>query len=66
GLRKKILREVALEMGLPRRVAYREKKACQYGSNSQRMIERIAKRRDMRLGEFARNIYEKVFKKPAP
>lgn len=65
GIRKRILREVALEMGLPKRVGFREKKACQYGSNSQRMIEKIAKRRGLRLREFARNIYDDVFKKPA-
>ncbi|MFA4640241.1 asparagine synthase (glutamine-hydrolyzing) [Pyrococcus kukulkanii] len=60
GIRKKILREIALEMGLPQDVAYREKKAMQYGSNSQKLLERIAKSRGMRLREFAEYLFERM------
>ncbi|WP_058946982.1 asparagine synthase (glutamine-hydrolyzing) [Thermococcus sp. 2319x1] len=61
GVRKAILREVALEVGLPRDVAYREKKACQYGSNAQKILERIAKKEGMTLTQFAEKVFYEVF-----
>jgi len=60
GIRKKILREVAVDMGLPVDVAYREKKAMQYGSNSQKLLEKIAKSRGMGLREFADHLFERM------
>ncbi|WP_175060324.1 asparagine synthase (glutamine-hydrolyzing) [Thermococcus sp. 2319x1] len=61
GVRKAILREVALEVGLPKEVAYREKKACQYGSNAQKILERIAKKEGMTLTQFAEKVFYEVF-----
>ncbi|AIF69561.1 asparagine synthase [Palaeococcus pacificus DY20341] len=60
-IRKKILRDVALEMGLPKEVAYREKKACQYGSNSQKMLEKISKMQGLKPREFAIKVYSELF-----
>ncbi|KUK00264.1 MAG: Asparagine synthetase [Thermococcales archaeon 44_46] len=61
GVRKAILREVALEIGLPKEVAYREKKACQYGSNAQKILEKIAKKEGLRLSQFAEKVFYEVF-----
>ncbi len=62
GVRKYILRRAALRLGLPGEVALREKKACQYGTNSQKLLERIAKRHGMRLSSYTRTVFEEVFK----
>lgn len=65
NVRKVILREAALELGLFKEVAYREKKACQYGSNSQKLLRKIAKKEGMRLREFSEKIYRDIFKSHA-
>lgn len=44
-LRKRILREVAMELGVPAESVVRPKKAVQYGSWLHKEIERIARRR---------------------
>ncbi|WP_324736186.1 asparagine synthase (glutamine-hydrolyzing) [Thermococcus sp. SY098] len=62
GIRKAILREVAFELGLPKEVAYREKKACQYGTNSQKILQKIAKNRGMKTREFVHKVFNEVFK----
>ncbi len=62
GLRKAILREIALKLGLPKEVAYREKKACQYGTNSQKILQKIAKRNGMKTREFVHRVFNEVFK----
>jgi len=59
--RKAILREIALELGLPKEVAYREKKACQYGTNAQKLLEKIAKKEGLGLSQFAEKIFYEVF-----
>jgi diphthine-ammonia ligase len=41
---KIILREFAEELGLPKKFAYRPKKAAQYGSNFDKALERLAKK----------------------
>ncbi|HNV01408.1 MAG TPA: asparagine synthase-related protein, partial [archaeon] len=43
GENKLILRELALSLGLPKEIAYRKKKAAQYGSNFDKAIEKLAK-----------------------
>ncbi|MBO8174413.1 MAG: asparagine synthase (glutamine-hydrolyzing) [Thermococcus sp.] len=63
GIRKAILREIALELGLPKEVAYREKKACQYGTNSQKLLQKIAKRNGMKTREFVDKVFREVFKR---
>ena len=44
-LRKRILRKVALELGVPKEAALKPKKAIQYGSRIHREFERIARKR---------------------
>lgn len=41
---KIILRQLALDLGLPREIAERKKVAAQYGSNSDKAIEKLAKK----------------------
>ncbi|AFK22608.1 asparagine synthase (glutamine-hydrolyzing) [Pyrococcus sp. ST04] len=61
GKRKVILRKIAIEMGLPEFVANREKKAMQYGSNSQKFLEKIAKSEGVKLRELAALKFREVF-----
>lgn len=58
GVRKAILRRIALDFGLPEEVAFREKKAAQYGSNAQKILSKIAKKS---LREFAQKLFSEVF-----
>jgi diphthine-ammonia ligase len=44
NVNKKILREIAISLGLSRELAYRPKKAAQYGSNFDKAIEKLAKK----------------------
>lgn len=44
GMDKAILREVACQLGVPEEVAYRKKRAAQYGSGVDKVIEKLAKR----------------------
>lgn len=61
GVRKRLLREVALELGLPEEFAMREKKACQYGSHSQKLLQKVAKRHGLTLTEYAEMIFRETF-----
>ncbi|MFH1332417.1 MAG: asparagine synthetase B [archaeon] len=44
GVEKFIIRRVALSLGLPDEFAWRKKKAAQYGSNSDKMLAKLAKK----------------------
>jgi len=44
GIRKLALREAAMELGLPKELAMRKKRAAQYGSNFDRALGKLAKR----------------------
>jgi len=46
---KKILREIAKELGVPREAAYRKKKGAQYGSSFDKAITKLAKRNGFKL-----------------
>ncbi|MCP3682839.1 MAG: asparagine synthase [bacterium] len=41
---KAIIREVALDLGLPREIAYRKKRAAQYGSSFDKAIKKLSKK----------------------
>lgn len=45
GIQKYILRKVAINIGLPKEIAFRKKKSIQYSSNSQKMIKKLAKQK---------------------
>ncbi|ASI99594.1 asparagine synthase (glutamine-hydrolyzing) [Thermococcus celer] len=63
GVRKAILRKVAVDLGLPREIAERGKKAAQYGSRSQRLLERLAKAEGLSLSEYTQRVFNGVFKR---
>jgi len=44
GYKKYILREISEELGLPKEIAFRKRKAAQYGSNILKAIEKLAKK----------------------
>ncbi|WP_456366426.1 asparagine synthase (glutamine-hydrolyzing) [Thermococcus sp.] len=61
GERKYVLRRAALRMGLPKELAERAKKAAQYGSGAQRILEKIAKERGISLRGLAESLFAEVF-----
>ncbi|ASA77884.1 asparagine synthase-related protein [Thermococcus sp. 5-4] len=63
GVRKAILRKAAGELGLPREIVEREKKAAQYGSHAQKLLEKLAKRENLTLSGYAQKAFREVFKR---
>jgi len=61
SVRKYILRKVALEIGLPKNIAMRGKKAIQYGSRSIYYLRKLAKKNGVRLSDFLQKIYSRLF-----
>ncbi|ASJ00159.1 asparagine synthase (glutamine-hydrolyzing) [Thermococcus gorgonarius] len=61
SVRKWVLRKAAERMGLPTDVVWREKKAAQYGSGSQKILMKLARERKMKPSEFAEFLFRKVF-----
>lgn len=58
GERKHFLRTLAHELGLPRYIAFLPKKAAQYGSGFDRVIDKLAKKKKMGKMEFVRHIQD--------
>jgi diphthine-ammonia ligase len=57
GIKKYVLRMSAVLLGLPEEIAFRPKKAAQYGSNFDKEIARIAKKKGFRFkGEYVRSL----------
>jgi asparagine synthase (glutamine-hydrolysing) len=57
---KKILRELAVSIKLPREIALREKKAAQYGSNFDKAIEFLAKKHGFKSkADYLKTLLEK-------
>lgn len=54
---KKVLRDVALHLGVPKEVAYRPKSAAQYGSGVDKMIGKLAKSSKSSKSEYLRQFY---------
>ncbi len=63
GVGKAVLRKAAVKAGLPEELAMREKKAAQYGSHSQKLLEKLAKREGLTLREYAKRAFREVFKR---
>ena len=63
GLRKAVLRKAAVKAGLPEELAMREKKAAQYGSHSQKLLEKLARREGLTLRGYAKRAFRDVFKR---
>ncbi len=54
--KKVILREIAEELGLPKDIAWRKKKAAQYGSGFDKALEMLAKRAKHSKSEFVKHL----------
>lgn len=54
--KKIILREIAEELGLPKEIAWRQKKAAQYGSGFDKVMEKLAKKAGMRKSEYVKSL----------
>lgn len=53
---KLVLRNIAVELGLPKEIAFAPKKAAQYGSRSDKFIRRIAKNSGKSLESFLKSL----------
>ena len=63
-INKKVLREIAVELNLPEEIAFREKKAAQYGSNFDKAIEFLAKKNGFKSkSDYLNSIMNNVSKK---
>lgn len=60
-LRKRVLRKAADLSGLPLLLAYREKKAAQYGSGADKALRKIAKKRHTTPQDYLRKVLGEVF-----
>ncbi|MGC8644934.1 MAG: asparagine synthase C-terminal domain-containing protein [Thermoplasmata archaeon] len=56
GHRKFILRQVALQLGLDERIAWKPKKASQYSSGLKELVEKIAKREGKKVHQLIRDL----------
>ncbi len=54
--RKQILREAAVNLGLPKEFAFRKKSAAQYGSKFDFALEKLAKKRDLGKKEYLESL----------
>jgi asparagine synthase (glutamine-hydrolysing) len=55
--KKVILRKIAEELGLPKEIAWRKKKAAQYGSRLHKALQKLAKRDGFRIGKYLFQFY---------
>ncbi len=53
---KLILRKTAIEMGIPDLIAMQKKRAAQYGSNFDRALEKLAKKKRVNKAEYLRTL----------
>ncbi|MEM2636753.1 MAG: asparagine synthase-related protein [Candidatus Korarchaeota archaeon] len=60
GKRKIVLREVARKIGVPDTIAFREKKALQYGAGIKKILEKIASKNNTRLPFLLTKIREEL------
>jgi asparagine synthase (glutamine-hydrolysing) len=60
-LQKRVLRVVAKNLGLPDFVAKRPKKAVQYATGVQKALKRFAKRENLTLSDYLKQLFRKVY-----
>ncbi len=60
-LRKKVLREVAQYLGIPLFIANKTKKAIQYTTGVNEVLQRLAKRKGLTLREYVENNFRKAY-----
>ncbi len=60
-LRKRVLRRMATDAGLPRYVAEKSKKAIQYASGVSKVVKRLARKKSLSTKEFLRSEFNMLF-----
>jgi asparagine synthase (glutamine-hydrolysing) len=58
SLRKLVLRRTAQNLGLPRSIADKPKKAVQYSTGINNALKRLAKKRNLTIGEYVNRIFQ--------
>lgn len=56
GHKKAILREIAEELGLPHEIAWREKRAAQYGSGFDKAFDKLSQKKKMAKAEYIKSL----------
>lgn len=62
-LRKLVLRQTARNLGLPRSITERSKKAVQYATGISKTLDKIAKKKDLTTKEYIHKAFRKTIKK---
>ena len=62
-MRKRVLREAAIRIGLPRDLALKTKKSTQYGSGVHRTLTRLAREKCITPRKLLTDIYENFLMK---
>lgn len=65
-IRKRVLRETAEEMGLPRFIAKKPKKAIQYATGVNKTLRGLARKKGLSLKEYIRETFERTCVTPYP
>jgi asparagine synthase (glutamine-hydrolysing) len=63
GLRKLVLRRVAENLGLPQFIAKKPKKAIQYATGVNKILERLARTKEVPMKEYIQETFQTVLKK---
>ncbi len=56
-VKKYVLRIVAEELGIPKDIAFRKKRAAQYGSNFDKALDKLARKEKKKKSEYLRKFY---------
>jgi len=57
GVKKYILREIAIDLKIPKDISFRPKRAAQYGSNFDKAISKLSKRNKLKKSEYLRSLF---------
>jgi asparagine synthase (glutamine-hydrolysing) len=60
-LRKRVLRQTALRLGIPASIANRAKRAIQYATGVNKALIRIAKQKGLGLQDYIKEVFSKVY-----
>jgi len=61
NLRKRVLRRVAQNLGLPSLIVNRKKKAIQYATGVDKALRQLARRESLTLNEYIRKVFRRVY-----
>jgi len=63
ALRKKVLRQVANNLGMPAFIVNKPKKAIQYATGVQKALRKLSRKEEMNLNEYIKKTFHKVYPK---